>query len=158
MENQNKVNHINNFLKECFFYKHCDKNKGDVCDHPKCQYSKLILSMSQQSHFECGRRDSMLKGYLIIDIPESCDECTLFHSNYSDMSCGGLNNRIINYPYPKDFRQSWCPIKPLPEKEKNDLWKLRRRIWWWICMRMESMSWENNEWIGEGNDQWKLQN
>lgn len=42
-------------FKEYSFYKHCDKNKGDVCDHPKCQYSKLILC--QHSYFECGRRE-----------------------------------------------------------------------------------------------------
>lgn len=58
----------------------------------------------------------MPKGYLIMDISESCDKCTLFHGNYSDMCCGGLNKRTIDYPYPKDFRQSWCPLKQLPDK------------------------------------------
>lgn len=60
----------------------------------------------------------MAKGYLIMDIPKSCDECSLFHCNYSDMCCGGSNNRTIDYPYPKDFRQSWCPLKPMLGKEE----------------------------------------
>jgi hypothetical protein len=47
-------------------------------------------------------------------MPESCDKCPLFHGFYTDMTCGA-NNYGINYPYPKDFRQDWCPLKPAPE-------------------------------------------
>ena len=54
----------------------------------------------------------MNKAILIIDMPESCDKCPLFHSFYTDMTCGA-NNYGINYPYPKDFKQDWCPLKPL---------------------------------------------
>lgn len=57
----------------------------------------------------------MSKAILVIDMPESCDMCPLFHGFYSDMTCGA-NNYGINYPYPKDFKQDWCPLKPLPEK------------------------------------------
>lgn len=60
----------------------------------------------------------MSKSIIVMDMPDSCDKCPLFHSHYSDMCCGGLNNRGINYPYPKDFRQEWCPLKELPEKMK----------------------------------------
>lgn len=65
----------------------------------------------------------MDKAILVIDMPESCDKCPLFHGFYTDMTCGA-NNYGINYPYPNDFRQDWCPLKPLPEKydieaEKN---------------------------------------
>ncbi len=60
----------------------------------------------------------MSKAVLVIDMPDSCDKCPLFNSFYSDMSCGGLNNRGINYPYPKDFKQDWCPLKPAPEKDE----------------------------------------
>lgn len=42
------------FFKEYSFYKHCNKSKGNICSHPKCQYSIHILS--QNSHFECGRK------------------------------------------------------------------------------------------------------
>jgi hypothetical protein len=58
----------------------------------------------------------MSKAILVIDMPESCDECPLFCGYYSDMYCKGIGNRGINYPYPKDFRQDWCPLKPMPEK------------------------------------------
>lgn len=59
----------------------------------------------------------MSKAILVMDMPDSCDKCPLFHDHYSDMCCGGLNKRGINYPYPKDFRQKWCPLKKLPDKE-----------------------------------------
>lgn len=57
----------------------------------------------------------MGKAILVIDMPESCDKCPLFCGFYTDMTCGA-NNCGINYPYPKDFRQNWCPLKPVPEK------------------------------------------
>ena len=57
----------------------------------------------------------MSKAILVIDMPNSCDKCPLFHGFYTDMTCGA-NNYGINYPYPKDFKQDWCPIKPMPEK------------------------------------------
>ena len=57
----------------------------------------------------------MNKSILIIDTPESCSKCPLFHGYYSDMTCGA-NDFGINYPYPDTFRQKWCPLKPLPEK------------------------------------------
>ena len=61
----------------------------------------------------------MSKAILVIDMPESCDRCPLFHGFYTDMTCGA-NNYGINYPYPKDFRQDWCPLKPVPEKYNMD--------------------------------------
>jgi hypothetical protein len=57
----------------------------------------------------------MNKAILVIDMPDSCDKCPLFHGFYTDMTCSA-NNYSINYPYPKDFRQDWCPLKPVPEK------------------------------------------
>lgn len=62
----------------------------------------------------------MSKAIVIIDMPNSCDECPLFGSFYSDLCCKGLNKRGINYPYPKDFRQDWCPLTPIPEKHEID--------------------------------------
>ena len=58
----------------------------------------------------------MDKAILVMDMPESCDNCPLFGNHYSDLCCKGLNNRSINYPCPKDFKQEWCPLKPIPEK------------------------------------------
>lgn len=57
----------------------------------------------------------MSKSVLVIDTPKSCAECPLFFDHYSDMNCRGTKNyRTINYPYPKDFRQDWCPLKECP--------------------------------------------
>lgn len=61
----------------------------------------------------------MSKAILVIDMPQSCHECPLFSSHYTDMCCIGMNNRTIDYPYPKDWRQDWCPLKLLKEKEVN---------------------------------------
>ena len=58
----------------------------------------------------------MSKAILVIDMPKSCSECPLFVGYYSDMNCKGLNNRGINYPYPENFRQKWCPLKEAPNK------------------------------------------
>lgn len=62
----------------------------------------------------------MSKSILVIDTPESCSKCPCFGGFYSDLCCKALNNRGINYPYPADFRQDWCPLKPLPEKYEID--------------------------------------
>ena len=59
----------------------------------------------------------MSKSILVIDTPDSCDKCPLFHGYYTDMACGD-NNYGINYPYPKDFRQNWCPLKELPKQRE----------------------------------------
>lgn len=61
----------------------------------------------------------MNKAILVIDMPESCDKCPLFHGFYTDMTCGA-NNYGINYPYPKDFRQDWCPLKEVPDRKDVD--------------------------------------
>lgn len=66
----------------------------------------------------------MNKAILVMDMPESCNKCPCFHGFYSDMYCGALNDRTIDYPYPEDFRQDWCPLNPFPEQydieaEKN---------------------------------------
>lgn len=58
----------------------------------------------------------MSKAVLVMDMPSSCDKCSCFCGHYSDMCCMALNNRTINYPYPKDFRQRWCPLKELPDE------------------------------------------
>ena len=57
----------------------------------------------------------MSKCVLVMDMPISCDECPLFGSHYSDMTCKA-NGRSINYPYPKDERQDFCPLRELPKK------------------------------------------
>lgn len=49
-------------------------------------------------------------------MPSSCDKCPLFGSFYRDMTCRA-NGYGINYPYPENFRQDWCPLKPIPSKK-----------------------------------------
>ena len=63
----------------------------------------------------------MSKAVLVLDMPNSCDKCPCFCSHYSDMCCMALNSRTINYPYPKDFRQRWCPLKELPINEIGEM-------------------------------------
>lgn len=63
----------------------------------------------------------MSKVILVLEKPNSCSECPLFCGHYSDMCCGGLNNRTIDYPYPKDFVQAWCPLRELPNYKDNDI-------------------------------------
>ena len=59
----------------------------------------------------------MNKAILIIDMPDSCDSCPLFGNHYSDLCCKALNNRSIDYPYPKEFKQEWCPLSVVPKKK-----------------------------------------
>ena len=61
----------------------------------------------------------MSKAVLVMDMPSSCDECPLFGSHYSDMTCKA-NGRSINYTYPKDERQVFCPLRELPEKKEDN--------------------------------------
>ena len=60
----------------------------------------------------------MSKVILVMDsLPESCDKCPFFDDySYRDLNCRAQNKRTIDYPYPENFRQEWCPLKPMPEK------------------------------------------
>ncbi len=62
----------------------------------------------------------MSKAILIIDKPDSCHKCPLFCDVYSDMRCRG-NKKGIDYPYPKDKVQEWCPLKEVPENTQKDI-------------------------------------
>ena len=66
----------------------------------------------------------MNKAILVIDMPESCSKCPLFHGFYSDMNCGGAKNRTIDYPYPDSFRQEWCPLICMPDR-REVCWDLK---------------------------------
>ena len=70
-----------------------------------------------------------MKAILVLEMPSSCDKCPLFGSHYSDMTCRG-NGRGINYPYPKEVRQDWCPLKPVPEKRHtlDNFWEMCANI------------------------------
>ena len=62
----------------------------------------------------------MNKSILVIDTPKNCSECPLFFGAYTDMVCKA-NNRTINYPYPDNKVQDWCPLKEVPTKKKDSL-------------------------------------
>ena len=62
----------------------------------------------------------MSKGIIIVDIPESCENC-LFHRTHAapiqdHVFCTILTRGVI----PKAKKPDWCPIKPMPEKQDND--------------------------------------
>lgn len=62
----------------------------------------------------------MSKAILVMDMPENCSKCPCFFGTYTDMICCA-NDRTIDYPYPNNFRQNWCPLKTMPEKQNLDL-------------------------------------
>ena len=70
-----------------------------------------------------------MKAILVLEMPSSCDKCPLFGSHYSDMTCRA-NGRGINYPYPKEVRQDWCPLIPAPEKRHtlDNFWEMCANI------------------------------
>ena len=61
----------------------------------------------------------MSKAILVIDMPESCNECKIrFKDEYSDW-CSCLNpepNGVWKYVN-SGTKPEWCPLKPLPEKK-----------------------------------------
>lgn len=57
----------------------------------------------------------MSKSILMIDTPKCCSKCPLFSNIYTDMTCKG-NGRTIDYPFPADKIQDWCPLKDVPNK------------------------------------------
>lgn len=58
----------------------------------------------------------MSKSILTIDTPDSCHKCPLFSDAYTDMTCRG-NGRCIDYPYPRDKVQDWCPLKEMEHED-----------------------------------------
>lgn len=52
-----KTELLKTFLKEIHWYEQCNKNKGDTCEHGRCQYS--VLTLGQESGFFCGRDDNL---------------------------------------------------------------------------------------------------
>ena len=79
----------------------------------------------------------MSKAILVIDMPNSCDKCPLFNSYYSDMTCRA-NGNGINYPYPKEKRQEWCPLKETPQKAvgfgTDNQYMMGRKDGWNACI------------------------
>lgn len=57
-----------------------------------------------------------MKAVLVMEMPENCVGCPLFSGSHSDMTCCG-SYRTIDFPYPDDKVQDWCPLIPMPEKK-----------------------------------------
>ena len=52
-----------------------------------------------------------MKAILVLDeMPESCSQCTIF--NFNDLTCLGCK---VSFKEVGKV-QSWCPLKPMPEK------------------------------------------
>ena len=70
-----------------------------------------------------------MKAILVLEMPSSCDECPLFGSFRRDMICRA-SGCGINYPYPENFRQEWCPLRPAPEKRQtlDNFWEMCANI------------------------------
>lgn len=69
----------------------------------------------------------MAKGYIIVDIPEGCDDCQLctyegdVNSHMGFFCDGTLDNGFGFTKIPDDIvynglKPDWCPIKELPEE------------------------------------------
>lgn len=54
-----------------------------------------------------------MKAILVIDMPRDCEECPLYDEY--QMRCYYLRND----KYAVDVIPSWCPLKPLPQKEEK---------------------------------------
>lgn len=57
LTNKDKLEKANMFLKEIHWYEQCNKNKGDKCEHGRCQYS--VLTLGQDNGFLCGRSHNL---------------------------------------------------------------------------------------------------
>ena len=58
----------------------------------------------------------MSKAILVIDMPDSCNECCLHNYHFCDV----IGDCIDKYMYDineKD-KPSWCPLKEVPEKKE----------------------------------------
>ena len=61
----------------------------------------------------------MSKGIILVDMPDSCDECFALGEIYGKV-CKAYDDHFISYGgnyYPN--KPDWCPIKPAPEKIKH---------------------------------------
>jgi len=83
----------------------------------------------------------MAKGYIVVDIPESCNECQLCtYDGDTNMHMGffcdgAINNgfgfvKIPDEVIRNDLKPDWCPIKEFPENFfKNMKFEKPRKYW-----------------------------
>ena len=59
----------------------------------------------------------MSKAILVIDMPESCDDCDFcYYSDGTVLSC----RLKLKATYGHREKPDWCPLKPAPEKYNMD--------------------------------------
>lgn len=66
-----------------------------------------------------------MKAVLVIDMPEHCYECPVVNYKHCNANYFIRRNHGGNIPYNfsneyihEQGRQTWCPLRPLPEKQK----------------------------------------
>ena len=74
----------------------------------------------------------MNKAMLIIDMPESCDECPLMFRHEEERCCMPESRNSFT------IKPSWCPLKPFhnndsgnPKLTLEDLQQLQGKTIWW---------------------------
>ena len=71
----------------------------------------------------------MNKSILIIDTPKSCYKCPMMFDDGNGIWCGverdkdGDMHMRVHYYCDENGRASWCPLKPMPQKNKYDVEK-----------------------------------
>ncbi len=56
----------------------------------------------------------MSKVFAVFDEPVSCDYCPFFNGEF--WKCRYANRYLDEEKEDPDFKQDWCPLKPVPEK------------------------------------------
>ncbi len=86
-----------------------------------------------------------MKGFLIVDMPESCSNCKFMYEFQGIKKCQLMN--VLNNGASKllqstftEKRHDWCPLRELPEKIPElksgyeDLSTSIRRVGWNACL------------------------
>lgn len=81
----------------------------------------------------------MAKAVLVMDMPESCDKCTLCcMTPYGEYMCCKMRKNV-----PDGEKPDWCPLRELPEKEEtvhsqecytNSYWSDEMKAGWNACL------------------------
>ena len=81
----------------------------------------------------------MAKAVLVMDMPESCDKCTLCcMTPYGEYMCCKMRKNV-----PDGEKPDWCPLRELPEKEEtvhsqecytNGYWSDEMKSGWNVCL------------------------
>ena len=64
-----------------------------------------------------------MKAILVIDMPETCDDCPL--TEWAGGYC-----RLAGMFVAEDERPSWCPLKPMPQKMRTDANDIEEDSYW----------------------------